>query len=143
METEILDRLGRIETLLALGSEPFAFYADALEAYRKRVLKGQSEESQRHVIDKLRERFALDKELRFPHRKILDSLLSHYDFKKGAFQEIHFSALVEKARIGKSVANRYLSFLESRGYIQRRTDGYRVYFKIAEERFNEEKGKSI
>ncbi len=68
--------------------------------------------------------------LQYPHRKILDFLTGEYDPANKRFKESHFSRLVKEARLGKNMAKEYLGLLERKGYIERRTDGYRKYFKI-------------
>lgn len=143
IERSIREGLQRIEQQLSRGSETFAFYSEALGQYRNRILKEQGEEFQRGIIDRLREKFCLDKELRYPHRKILDFLLSRYDFQTGHFQEVIFSELVDGARVGKGTAKQYLTLLGAKGYIVKRSDGYRIYFKIAQEDFTDGKEKVI
>jgi len=71
-----------------------------------------------------------DKDLRYPHLKILDFLDGEFDSTKNEFKEVHFSKLVKESRVGKNMAKSYLSLLEQKGYIQKRSDGYRIFFKL-------------
>ena len=130
IEQTLTQRLEQIEEQLNFGKETFQFFADGLKANRDRYLKA-FETSNNHLNDwytKIRN----DKALRFPHRKILEFLLSQYDFQERIFKEVHFSKLVREASVGKNMAKTYLSFLEQTGYVEKRDDGYRVFFKIHE-----------
>ena len=69
--------------------------------------------------------------LRFPHRKILDFLSRQYDYEKKEFQEVNQSTLVRECRLGKNMAKEYLRDLEVKGLVKRRSDGYRVWCRIA------------
>ena len=69
-------------------------------------------------------------ELRFPHRKILDFLSKQYDFEKREFREVNLSTIVRECKLGKNIAGEYLKDLEGKGLVKRRSDGYRVWFRI-------------
>lgn len=129
-EALMKERLDRIEARIASNSEPADFFSEALKAYRGKVNAEFESEKKRSKLDRLSEIFRRDAMLRYPHRKILDFLLSQYDFRTESFKEVHFSRLVRESRIGKNMANTYLKPLEDKGYIERRSDGYRVFFKI-------------
>lgn len=130
IERSLREGLERIEAQLTLGHETNSFFSDALNAYKKRALQQQEDAQKQVALASLEAKFRLDKELRYPHRKILDVLLSKFDYQTGIFQEIHFSKLAREARVGKSIAKKYCAFLEAKGYIQKRSDGYRIFFKI-------------
>lgn len=119
---EFRSRLIRIEKRLTDGFrrlEGYSFqrYGVTLSAHDK-------------MLSQWSARIRADKTLRFPHRKILDFLLGEYDSAKDEFNEIHFSRLVKASRVGKNMAKGYLAVLESKGYIDRRTDGYRVFYAL-------------
>jgi predicted transcriptional regulator len=78
----------------------------------------------------LYERMRIDKMLRHPHRKILDFLSGLYDELGNEFKEAHYSELVKQCRLGKNMASSYLRFLDDKGYISRRNDGYRVWYRV-------------
>lgn len=130
IERSLRESMERIERKLSAGEEPVSFFADALQLYRQKHIKLLADDKHRTAIDRLRERFSLDAELCYPHRKILDSLLSRFDFQSGKFFEAHFSELVRQARVGKNRAQGYLALLEAKGYVERRNDGYRHFFRI-------------
>jgi hypothetical protein len=132
--SQILERLTRLEESLAKGfrqveeslaggRDVFHVFSQGLKCYREELLRGSE-----HTI--ILERIRADRELRFPHRKVLDCLLGQYDFSERAFKEMHFSKLVKEARLGKNMAKSYISFLEERGYLQTRDDGYRKFIRI-------------
>jgi predicted transcriptional regulator len=136
---EILERIVRIEKALAqgfgevrekleIGKEPFQFFNEALRLYRDKF-----REEILPVKVFLHDWFTKvrnDGSLRYSHRKILEFLLERYDFQNRAFQEVHFSKLVKEARIGKNMGKKYLMELEEKGYVEKRNDGYRMFFRI-------------
>ena len=137
-ELEHLERISRIERALSAGMEQvdaqletrqavLSVLREGLRAYKglrePRVLSGKFHRQFSEVI-------RTDKELGFPHRKILDCLLGKYDPAKDDFTEIHFSRLVPEARIGKNMAKSYLDLLLRKGYIEIRDDGYRKFYRI-------------
>ena len=69
------------------------------------------------------------KQLRQPHRKIIDYLANQYDHTNRSQKEVHYSKLVKDCKIGKNKANDYLKFLTDNGLVSRRNDGYRVWLK--------------
>jgi len=139
-DTEILQKLSRIEETLAHGlsrveqqlgngKEAFQFFKDGLQAYRNRSL---SQSATATLHGKWLAKISQDKELRFPHRKILEVLLNQYDFEKGQHLELHFSKLVRLARLGKNKAQSYLTLLIQKRYIAVRNDGYRLFYKMSD-----------
>jgi len=76
------------------------------------------------------EKIRNDKDLRFPHRKILEFLLGQYDFEKKEWREVNFSRIVREARIGKNKAKSYLTLLETKGYVEKREDGYKKWWRV-------------
>lgn len=139
LNLEILEKIVQIEKALArglkevsekldLGREPLRFFDDALKLYRDKFVDEVKpfSEAMQGWFEKIRN----DEELGFPHRKILEFLLGQYDFQNRAFQEAHFSRLVKEARVGKNMAKKYLAELEEKGYVEKRNDGYRIFFKI-------------
>ena len=137
--SEVLERLDRLERsfteslrvleLRLAVAEPLSrVFNDGLEAYRTRLLH---QNRQGRVRQELLTRINTDGELRFPHRKILDFLGGEYDYNKDEFKEVNFSRLVKECRIGKNRAQGYLSVLVRKGLVTRRTDGYRIFFRIA------------
>jgi hypothetical protein len=125
------DGLGLISGRLAAAEPVLQLFADGLEAYRSRLLR---ENRLGRIRSEILSGIAADPECGFPHRKIIDFLLSEYDFAKDDFREVHFSRLARQARVGKNRAQSYLSVLERKGFISRRSDGYRMFFRIATQR---------
>ena len=127
IDGSVKERLQRIENQLAAGQSVFQLSNEGLTSYRKRLMK---EDNTAKLVASVSERVRVDKELHYPHRKILAFLIGRYDPTQRQFGEVHFSGLVKRARIGKNMAKEYLGLLERKGYIERRTDGYRKYFRI-------------
>jgi hypothetical protein len=114
---DIRARLKRIERLLA-------------EGFRGLQSSGLSASTHDKMLSQWSARIRADTSLGFPHRKVLDFLLEQHDPATGQFKDVHFSALVRAARIGKNMAKDYLALLEAKGYIRRRSDGYRVFYAL-------------
>lgn len=124
------ERLGRIEAAIEAGIEPARVLSDGLRAYRERVLKQEFGGRRITAEDRLRQSVRQDSSLSFPHRKILDCLMEKFDPSTSQFQEVHFSKLVREARVGKSRARVYLNLLEEKGYVEKRGDGYRLFYRL-------------
>ena len=101
-----------------------------MEAYRTRLLH---ENRFGRIRQELLARISVDPDLRFPHRKLLDFLVGEYDYNKDQFEEVNFSRLVKECKVGKNKAQGYLSVLEQKGFVVRRDDGYRIFFRIRAE----------
>jgi hypothetical protein len=140
LESEIFERVCKIENLLASGIEQLhqdlnagkegrEFLEAGLKAYREKCLRELNAKPDPTATIWARIRNA--PEIRFPHRKIIECLAARYDFQSKAFEEIHFSKLVKEACVGKNKAKEYLALLEVKGLIASRTDGYRKFFRIA------------
>lgn len=101
-----------------------------LEGFKDKIIKSCNEKTafdpQAWVIKTIQK----DSSLRFPHRKILEYLSRQYDYEKKAFKEANHSAIVKECRIGKNKASKYLKHLEGMGCIEKRHDGYRVWYRI-------------
>lgn len=120
----ILDRLDRIEASMAdIGAalevrdetdSALKVLADDLLGYRKQILAeahlAEGESCEQRILDRL----SRDVALRFPHRKIVETLLGQYDPSTGEFGALVFSRLVRDARASKSRAKSYLSELQYR-----------------------------
>lgn len=119
---QIQNRLMRIEKLLSDGFS-------RLESRSPEKLRSAPAAGDK-LLSQWSARIRADTEIRFPHRKILDLFLCEYDSASDRCPEIHFSKLVRAARIGKNKAKGYLDVLEAKGYIQTRTDGYRVFYTL-------------
>lgn len=130
IENSLTQGLKQIEEKINLGQEGFQFFNDGLQAYKERNLKNLQISITGVSTMELSAKIRADKELKFPHRKILDFLLGQFDFKTSKFGEVHYSKLVRECHIGTNMANKYLSLLEKKGYIEIRDDGYRKFFKI-------------
>ena len=100
------------------------------ELFRQRVQREAWQQHGKRFVDMWLSRVIDDHELRWPHRKILEFLCRQYDWQSNSFAEVHFSSLVRNARISKSRASGFLLHLERKQLIVRRTDGYRVYFRL-------------
>lgn len=126
--TEVEKRLARIEKSLERGAGTFQFFNDALKAHKERQLQDSVLGSR--LPQKVLGRIIADTSLRFPHRKIIELLLRQFDYEKQEFQEVHFSRLVKEAHVGKGAASGYLHVLQEKGYVIRRDDGYRVFYRL-------------
>lgn len=130
IEQTLAQGLKQLEEKIDLGQEVFQFFNDGLKACRERSLKKLNISINGISTMELSAKIKNDKELTFPHRKILDFLLGQLDFQTSQFKEVYYSKLVKECRIGTNMANAYLSLLEKKGYIEVRYDGYRKFFKI-------------
>lgn len=129
VEEQLLQGLNRVEHKLTKNTDVFQFFQDGLSAYKDRHLEqAETDNLQAKWLAKI----TSDNELRYPHRKIVDFLLSQYDSHNRSFKEVHFSKLAKEARVGKSNTRTYLSLLERKQLIERRHDGYRIFFRIRE-----------
>lgn len=128
LENALSQRLHHIEERLTVSAEVFLLFSDGLKAHRDRYLKEAqlSRSEPQQWLGKVQ----ADKELRFPHRKILEFLLSQYDYERRQFREAHFSKLVGEARVGKNMAQTYLALLIQKGYVEERSDGYRKFYRM-------------
>jgi len=127
VEQSVLSRLERIHVELSRASNAFSFLEDALQTYRERHLSRHT-----RLLASLFTRTMADSDLRWPHRKILDVLLAHFDYATGQFRQIHFSRLVKEARVGKQPAQGYLQLLATKGYIRCRAERNRKLYRINE-----------
>jgi len=82
------------------------------------------------IFNQLREKVTKDDDLGYPHSKIMERLMSEFDYSSRQFGEVNFSQLVKDSHIGKNMANQYLAALENKGLVEKRDDGYRKHFKI-------------
>lgn len=130
IQKQIASRLDRIEQKLDQGKDTHSFFSIALHAYR------QHHSDIATIPQKLLALFSSDLDLKFPHRKLLEHLLQHYDFETAAFQELSYSKLAAAARVGKQAAREHLSLLQEKGYVERRDDGYRIWFRINQDLIN-------
>lgn len=119
--------LGRIESQIALGSGFFEVFSSGLESFRRKSIAHLRELNAQQLWQV---RFQADADLRYPHRKILECLLRHFNDATRDFDELCFSDLVRNARVSKSRAKQLLIVLEAKGYIRRRDTGYRTYYRI-------------
>lgn len=131
IENDLEQGLKNIEEKLNKGEESFLFFNDSLKAYKERIYKESSILKENMLIQELNEKFRKDKELRFPHRKILEFLLEQYDFIKCSFKEVQYSRLIKKCHIGTNKAKSYFDLLEQKEYIKIRKDGYRIFFRLS------------
>ena len=130
LEQTLVTRLSLIERKLTVAEEGFQLFSDGLDAYRKRWARTMQSSIAYSTSRKLGEKIRNDLELRFPHRKILECLAEQYDYENNRYTEINFSSLVKHACIGKNLAKQYLTLLEEKGLIERRDDGYRVFYRL-------------
>ena len=92
IDGSVKERLQRIENQLAAGQPVFQLFNEGLTSYRRRLL---GEDSTARLLASVSERVRVDKELHYPHRKILDFLLGQYDPVDKLCKEFHFSKLVK------------------------------------------------
>ena len=108
----------------------FGIFDNGVRVYTENLLKEAGGSRSKQVLEHWRSRIRDDKDLRFPHRKILQALMEEYDFSTGEFRPVHFSRLVREARVGKNMAKSYLSLLQEKGIVAMHDDGYRKWFRI-------------
>ena len=101
-----------------------------LEGYKYKIIKTYAENAIVNPQNKINEKIKKDPDIRYPHRKILEFLSQKYDHEKSTFKEANFSTIVNECKIGKNKAGEYLKLLEEKGYIKKRDDGYRVWYKM-------------
>ncbi len=102
-----------------------------IDGLKEKIMKENLLMLMKHRVLFLKEN--LLKKLRQPHRKIIDYLAYLHDTARGKYREVHFTKLVKDCRIGKNKANEYLRFLAENGLVERRDDGYRVWFKFSDQ----------
>lgn len=113
-----------------MDEEEFLFFKQGTEGYREKIIK---KEQRLDIQEQLYKKIRADKELRYPHKKILNFLIEKYDFEKKCFGEINFSKLIKDCHVGKNMGKEYLEFLIEKGYLLKRSDGYRIWYKINDE----------
>ena len=101
-----------------------------IEGYKKKILENYKTENSQNPENQTTIKIRNDPSIRFPHRKIIEYLQQQYDHDKQEFKESNFSTIVKKCRIGKNKAGEYLKLLQEKGYITKREDGYRKWYKI-------------
>ena len=139
VNANVLDQIARIDQgltqaqkmleTLVTASPGMALLTEALNAYKEKCFKEAG--AQKTIYDTWIRTIFSDTDLSHPHRKILEYLLQQYDHETQSFKEVHFSKIVREARIGKNMAKEYFAFIEERNYVERRTDGYRVYYRYS------------
>jgi len=100
----------------------------ARDRLKSKIFKEHNLDEASRIKNQVLSKIQCDIGLKYPHRKILDFLLSQYDYSTGKFKEIHFSKIVKECRLGKNMAKGYLDNLAERGYLKKRDDGYRVWY---------------
>lgn len=131
LEQVLTTRLNTIEDKLEHAPAVLGFLNGVLTNYEQQFmgvrLQGIREREQwlRRIYD--------DQGLRHPHQKILNFLANQYDYQVQQFRPVHFSKLVREAHIGKNVAREYLTYLEEKGYVVRRSNGNRVYYGLVQQ----------
>ena len=127
-EQRVLARLRLIEGRLCDAPDVLGFFGEALRRERERH-QGASRDA-RLALLRLLSDARHDPALGYPHVKIVEALSRQQDERTGAPAELAFSRLVREARVSKGRAGRYLAVLEAGGYVSKREDGYRVWFKL-------------
>lgn len=130
IENNLSQELKRIDDKLSQGQDYFTIINHGLNGYRKNVEKELSQTNAVRQTRKILLQISEDNEIRHPHKKIIEFLLKQYDHEKQQYKEIPFNKLVRNCHVGKNMANNYLSLLIRKGYIERRSDNYRIYYKI-------------
>ena len=130
IEVSVVKALQQIDKKLESGEAMFRLFDNGLRAYKESVLHDTKVSQKQILHHQYLEQIRTDKDVSFPHRKILEFLLTQYDFSTGLFREVHFSKLVKESRVGKNRAKCYLSLLENKGLICKREDGYRKLFNV-------------
>ena len=115
---------------LSLRQEQHHLAMHGIEGFLEKYGEGLQLQARPSKNSQLFQKITQDSTLRYPHRKILEFLSGQYDYQHGRFKEIHFSALVRECRLGKNKAKEYLGLLVEKGYLARRDDGYRIWYKL-------------
>lgn len=116
-----IESQNRLKTLLDYGLK--GFQEKAIETYKE---TGKPLTAQ----DKLLKRIKNDDSLTCPQKKILNYMSQMYDFRINEFKEVYQSQIIKACKLGKNMAKRYFFQLIDKGYIKRRDDGYRIWYKI-------------
>ncbi len=122
----IAEKLERIERKLDNSQQLFLFFDAALEAYRKSHFRNTA------APQKILSHVTKDRELGWPHFKLVQCLAEQFCFDKGEFNELCFSKLVRAARVGKLSAKSHLNVLERKQLVESRNDGYRKWYSIGQ-----------
>jgi len=130
LEQVLLNRINRLEELISVGKEGFEFINGGLKVCRDAMLKESQINAPDGPIAIWNKRIQKDKDLRYPHKKIMEALLEQYDYQQSQFKKTHFSQLVKDAKIGKNKANEYLQMLKNKGYVEQEKTPYRTFFRL-------------
>jgi len=127
IEAMMHENTKKLTESLDISREHQFLITNGINGYKKRIIGDFKSSPQERLYSKIR----TDRTLRHPHRKILDFLIDRYDPVQGVFQEVHFSRIVRECRLGKNKAREYLDYLIARDFLQKRSDGYRVWYVIS------------
>jgi len=130
IEYNILKNSEMLKESLSIGRQHQFVFENGIMGLRRKIIGDYKLKERSTPIEALYTQIRQDKALRHPHRKILDYLIDRFDYQAGSFREAHFSKIVKECRLGKNMAKQYLEFLISRGYLKKRSDGYRVWYSI-------------
>ncbi len=133
IKSYVHQQIDRLDQRLSVGTDALTFLDTALSNYRNAHLNLSSKPH------RLLATYAADPTLRFPQRKILECLLSKFDYHRSRFLEIKLTQIVKEAHVSKGAINAYLAPLISRQLIVKRTDGYRVWLRINDQRVEQTK----
>ena len=130
IEETVSERIEPIKKQLDKNSEYEYVIKYGLEGFRNKILNSQKEKQAFNPQTWEAQLVQKEPSLKFPHRKILEYLSRQYDYENNKFKEVNFSSIVRECKVGKNRALQYLRFLERKGMIKQRNDGYRVWYKI-------------
>ncbi len=91
----IEDSIGGIEKKLTTGQEIHELFNQGLRVYKENLLKKARISQRNNLLYQWSEKIRNDRDLNYPHRKILDFLSGQWDFAKNQFKEVHFSKIVK------------------------------------------------
>ena len=127
----------RLEELLSIFSKHLEKTQDqqlliqnGIQGFKKHLKTKYTTQGETRKRHEFLNRARVDSELRYPHMKILEYLSTQFDSEDKGYKEINFNKLVREAKIGKNKAGEYLKVLLKRGYIEKRSDGYRVWYSL-------------
>ena len=140
---EVNDKVSRIENIVSASAKDLTsllafrdridlFFSRGIEGVRKQAIE-ETQAPGKMFYSSLANRINQDPVLGLPHWKILQYLSRQFDTSKCQPTEVHFSKIVRECRLGKNKAGEYLKTLADKGFINRRSDGYRVWYSMRKE----------
>ena len=112
-------------------AELMVMVVKALQLYQKQVIEKKHLPGN-DIQEKWYRQIRHDLDLGYPHKKIMEYLIGIYDPIRKEHKPVNFSKLVKETKIGKNMAQGYLTFLLNKKYIKTWSDGYRTFYQLAD-----------